>query len=170
MQNLKKPLLGVAIALALFVAATPVRAESPKVTYEAQDGWFKTTHVVVLNRAAAIKLRDGLNRADPRLIGTALTRVCPERALKVILVIVTHNADAFKRELNKEGAIGQNGVTITLTTYLGRGRLDYDVDDWKSMIIDALSPDPDRLGIKRRALILAEMMINPWSWEMEPRD
>lgn len=124
--------------------------------------------MVVLNRAAALKLRDGLNRVDPNLIGTALTSVCPEPALKVIHVIVTHNADAFKRELNQKGAIGQNGITITLTTYLGRGSLDYDVDDWKSMIIDAVSGDP--WGIKRRALIVAEMLINPWSWEMEPRD
>jgi hypothetical protein len=165
MLGTRRTLLGVAAAFALLTGAAPAGAEEPEVTAETSRGWVKTTHIIKLNRAAAIKLQDGLDRADTKLIGGALTAAAPHPALKIAGAVATSNADAFKRSLNKEGAIGPNGVTITLTTYVGKG---LDTGDWKTIAGDLMNKDP--LGLNRRATTAAEVALNPWSWEMARRD
>jgi hypothetical protein len=134
-----------------------VRAADPEVNVKIEMGWSQTKYIFSLNKEAAIRLREALNRADPKLIGgaigdalaVAISDVRIKIGIKILTMLVTNNVEAFSARLNAEGAIGPNGITITLTS---SGWL-WKLASGKIILLD------DVAGIA----------LNPWSWSIEPR-
>ena len=111
-----------------------------------------------MNREAAERLRDAVDRVDPKMVGGALMTAARHPAIKIAIALVTGNADAFKRALNKDGAIGPGGLTITLTAYGG----------WVAKNGPAM---PNPLGDKVGGAVhdAMQVAVNPWSWSIAPR-
>jgi hypothetical protein len=143
----------------LILATSPARAAEAEVEVETKEGWVETTYVISMNKEAALKLRDGLDRVDPTLIGGALTGAAPHPALKIAIALATGNADAFKRSLNKEGTIGANGITITLTAYGGK----------LATYGQYFRPSTARMPTGPAADAM-QIAVNPWSWSIAPRN
>jgi hypothetical protein len=139
------------------------RAASPELTVKTDEGWFKTTYVITMNKEAAIQLRDATDRIDPKLIGGALTSATPHPGLKLAIAVVTGNAEAFKRTLNKEGTIGRKGITLTFTAYGGRA-----LREAERFNMGRPNPLGDKVGGAVRDA--AQISVNPWSWTVSPRE
>jgi hypothetical protein len=137
------------------------RAADPEVNFKIEMGWSETKYIFSLNKEAAIRLREALNRADPKLIGdaigNALAVAIPDVrikiGIKILTMLVTNNVEAFRRALNKEGAIGPNGITITLTA-----------SGWLPMLLSG------SFSGNLPLLDVANIAINPRSWSIAPRE
>ena len=126
----------------------------------------KTTYRFSLDRAAAEQFRDAVLAADAKKANEVLSGLTKDPTQKAVVGLATSNVEAFKRAMSKEGAIGANGVDILVTVTDAAG-------DPEPLIpgrnIEG-KRGPIRDFIRKAGRQVGEAVLNPWAWEVKPRD
>ena len=154
--------------LAAVALANPARADGPPISVGSEDGPKPgvKTYRLTLDRPTAERFRDSLATADVKQVSDTLAPVATDPAQKLALVLATNNVESFRRKMAADGTIGPNGVEIVMTTHPG-------ADDTAPLIpgrVDVRTPGPVRERIRTAARRAGEVLLNPWSWEIKPRD
>jgi hypothetical protein len=143
-------------------------AADPPVSVKSEDGpkpGVKKYHVT-LDRAAAEKFRDALAGSDPKKVSEVLSAAATDPAQKVALALATNNVEAFRKKMAADGAIGPNGVEIVMTAHTSE-------NETAPLIpgrVDTRPPGPIKERLRRAGRRAGEILLNPWSWEVKPRE
>lgn len=161
---------GIVALSAGFAVGQEPKAAPPMlpVTVKAENGPKPgaVTYRVALDRAAAEKLRDALADADIKRVGEVLSSATDDPAQKVAVALATTNADAFRRRMAEDGAIGPNGSEIVMTAHPGAN----EAAPLLPGRVDRTPPGPLRQKLRAAARRAGEIALNPWSWEVKPRE
>lgn len=146
------------IFTALLAVLTAGRADSPKSN--------TVTYRLSLDRPAAERFRDAVASADVQTARKALDAAATDPAQKAVVALAAFNIESFKRRLSQDGAIGANGIEIVLTVHTGPN----DAAPLVPGKVDDRPPSVARQWARRAARRVGEVLLNPWSWEIKPRD
>jgi hypothetical protein len=126
----------------------------------------KTTYRFSLDRAAAEQFRDAVVAADAKKANDVLSGLTKDPTQKAVIGLATSNVEAFKRAMTKDGAIGANGVDILVTVT--------DTVGEPEPLIPGRNIEgkrgPIRDFIRKAGRQVGEAVLNPWAWEVKPRD